>query len=506
MKALLDTNIIIHRENIRITNKSVGLLYYWLDKLHYDKLIHPYSVEELKKYKNTDMQSLYSVKLESYEVLKTIAPQSDSFIERLNGTTKTVNDAIDNQLLCEVFSGRVDILITEDRGMRKKALALDLGDKVFSINSFIDKASLDNPDLVSYKALMVKKEYIGNINVGDGFFDSLRRNYKDFDSWIAKKSSEEAYVCTSDDSSILGFLYLKTEDKETDYHDITPCFEPKRRLKVGTFKIESTGFRLGERFIKIIFDNAIKRSVDEIYITLFPEKQEVLPLKDLIKRWGFFEYGEKTSKSGTELVMVKRLDKYDRTKTIRENFPVVDYNHKKRFLPIKAQYHTTLLPDSQLNTENGIDFMKGISHRYALQKIYITWGLKSEVREGDILLFYRMGNPGSNKKYSSVVTTVGVIDKVIDKFNNENEYLNYCQDRSVFSLEELKRFWLNHRDNLCIIKFIYVSSLVKRPTLDYLWKNEIVVPPKGPRPFETLTDEQFYKLLENSRTELYVER
>ena len=46
-----------------------------------------------------------------------------------------------------------------------------------------------------------------------------------------------------------------------------------RRLKVGTFKVESTGFRLGERFIKIIFDNALHRNVDEIYVTLFTDRE-----------------------------------------------------------------------------------------------------------------------------------------------------------------------------------------------------------------------------------------
>jgi hypothetical protein len=39
-------------------------------------------------------------------------------------------------------------------------------------------------------------------------------------------------------------------------YDITPIFEMKRRLKIGTFKVNSTGFRLGERFLKIIFDTA----------------------------------------------------------------------------------------------------------------------------------------------------------------------------------------------------------------------------------------------------------
>ena len=38
MKALLDTNIIIHRENNRVSNKGIGELYYWLDKLNIEKV------------------------------------------------------------------------------------------------------------------------------------------------------------------------------------------------------------------------------------------------------------------------------------------------------------------------------------------------------------------------------------------------------------------------------------------------------------------------------------
>ena len=62
---------------------------------------------------------------------------------------------------------------------------------------------------------------------------------------------------------------------------------------LGTFKIDSTGFRLGERFVKIIFDNAIERKVEEIYVTLFEDRQELLALGALLRRWGFYEYGIK---------------------------------------------------------------------------------------------------------------------------------------------------------------------------------------------------------------------
>jgi len=38
------------------------------------------------------------------------------------------------------------------------------------------------------------------------------------------------------------------------------------------------GFRLGERFLKIIFDNALKQKVEEIYVTIF-EKGSLICLK-----------------------------------------------------------------------------------------------------------------------------------------------------------------------------------------------------------------------------------
>ena len=81
MRALLDTNIIIHRENKRVSNYSIGHLFRWLDKLKYDKVIHPYSISEIKKYRDPETQEAISVKLESYEVIKTIKEPDDSFLE-----------------------------------------------------------------------------------------------------------------------------------------------------------------------------------------------------------------------------------------------------------------------------------------------------------------------------------------------------------------------------------------------------------------------------------------
>lgn len=247
MRILLDTNVVIHRENKRVSNYSIGHLFRWIDKLKYDKVIHPYTISEIQKYRDPETQETISVKLESYDVIKTVRQPDTIFLSKIGQPEKNENDHIDNCLLYEVYLGRVDILITEDRRLRNKADHLGLSNCVFSINGFIAKVSAENPDLIEYKALSVEKVYFGNVDSTDSFFDSFRNSYTGFDRWFARKCDEEAYICRSDNNKILGFLYLKTEDVSENYSDIEPPFSPKRRLKVGTFKVESTGFEMNPK-------------------------------------------------------------------------------------------------------------------------------------------------------------------------------------------------------------------------------------------------------------------
>jgi predicted nucleic acid-binding protein len=233
MKALLDTNIIIHREASRVVNRDIGTLFKWLDKGKYIKCIHPVTVEEIEKNINKDVANTFSVKLDSYEKIKTVAPINDNVKTISNSIDITINDKNDTILLNEVFCNRVDLLITEDKNIHKKAELLGIGDRVFTIDSFLEKVVSENPALVDYKVLSVTKKYFGQVNLQDHFFDGFREDYVDFDKWFNKKSDETAYVSYNKDK-ILSFLYLKIEGDEENYADITPAFSKKKRLKVGT--------------------------------------------------------------------------------------------------------------------------------------------------------------------------------------------------------------------------------------------------------------------------------
>ena len=83
MKALLDTNIIIHREANRIVEKEIGLLFNWIDKLHYEKYIHPITVSEIENYQNKQVVGTFAIKLDSYNLIKHQLPVSAT-VERVS--------------------------------------------------------------------------------------------------------------------------------------------------------------------------------------------------------------------------------------------------------------------------------------------------------------------------------------------------------------------------------------------------------------------------------------
>lgn len=495
MRILLDTNIVIHRENHYVSNYSVGHLYKWLDKLKLDKFVHEFSVGEILRYGDDPKRlEALKVKLESYEILESTPKMNQEFVDMISSFANKPNDEIDNILLYEVYLGRVDLLVTEDLKMLKKSKRLSISDKVFTINQIITFFTSHHPELIDYSVLSVKKKKFSEIDINNMFFNTFREDYKEFNKWFYKKCNEYAYVC-EDGNEILGFLYLKVEDDDEAYHDISPSFIPAKRMKIGTFKVESTGFRLGERFVKIIFDNALQYRVDEIYVTLFDNRAELQVLKRLLCSWGFFEYGVKNSNAGLERVLVKSLCSYDKNLNPKKNFPNLSFDCSKYLLPIKPEFHTTLLPDSHLKNENLVNLLEKKAHQYALQKIYISQSFERSMKKGDLILFYRMGDR-QPKRYSSVVTTLGIIEDIQCDFNCKEQYLKTCQNRTVFDLNTLESLWKSYKENLVIVTFIVVRELNKKVTLSDLYDIGAIEPPGGPRPFTKLSNNHFLRILE----------
>jgi predicted nucleic acid-binding protein len=495
VKILLDTNIIIHREAGTVVKEDIGVLFKWLDRLHYTKCIHPLTISEIGKHKDPKTVATLNIKLQNYVELQTQAPESPE-VTALRKTDLSENDKNDTSLIKEVFARRVDCMITEDRRIHQKAKVLDVADRVFTIDDFLEKINAENPSLATYNVLAVKKEHFGNIGLEDPFFDSFKRDYTGYSDWFNRKADDIAYVCKSETRGLLAFLYLKVEDERESYADVSPTFSPKKRLKIGAFKVAMNGFKLGERFLKIVFDNAVQFKVDEIYVTVFNKDADQERLIALLLDWGFFRYGVKTSSSGEEQVYVREFKQRADLDNPMATYPYMSRRARKFIVPIYPTYHTELLPDSILRTESPDNFVENRPNRNAIRKVYISRSRRKDMARGDIVVFYRTASGGAGH-HTSVATTLGIIESVLTPIPSLEDFISLCRKRSVFTDEELKKHW-NYYAGLkpFVVNFLFVHSLPKRPNLARL--KELGIIADAPRGFDELSDSAFSQLIEIS--------
>jgi len=500
MKVLLDTNIIIHREANKIYYLDIGQLFNWLDKLKYEKYIHPLTIEELNRYKDQSSLKTMNIKIESYNQLKYQAPLSDIIKQVSLKVDRLENDLNDTQILNEVFENRVDLLISEDKKIHTKAKLLGISDRVFRIQAFLENAIAENPELVEHKVLAVKKVDFAEVDLKDDFFDSFRIDYAEFDKWFNSKAEQPCYVCYSD-NQLTAFLFIKIEKAgEESYSEITPVFKPKKRLKIGTLKVTGNGYKIGERFLKTIFDNALLFKVEEIYVTIFDKRPEQEQLIEMLEEWGFTKHGIKTTQNGDELVYVRPFSKHlpVNIESPKLTFPFFSRKTDKYLIKIESQYHTELFPDSINTREDKAKYTENEPHRNRISKVYISHSPDRSLRSGDIVLIYRIGET-SPKTYSSTVTTICIVESVKNDFKDFDDFFNSCNRRTMISKEDLRTKWWDKFPSYkpFVINFLYAHSLpTPKPTLGDLIKLKIFADPMSlPKGFAKLTNEQFNDLI-----------
>lgn len=336
-------------------------------------------------------------------------------------------------------------------------------------------------------------EKFRNIDVNNPFFDSLKRDYLEFVQWFSNKATldESAYIQTVA-GNIEGFLYLKVE--EGDITDISPPLSVEKSVKIGTFKINPHGTRLGERFIKKSIDFALGHDIKTVYVTVF-EKHKAL--MDIFLKYGFKVYGSKESSNGIETVLVKNLD--GEFEDVFLGYPRINLeNCNKYLLAIYPEYHTLLFPDSKLFTES-FDIVKDVSHTNSIRKVYIskiqaTAGLK----KGDILVIYRTKpqNDAGSAEYRSVATSICVVEDVksIYTYKTLELFKAACESYSVFEESELTEMYTSQKPHY-IIRMTYNVALKKRIIRKFLADN-CKIDRKLRWSFIPITDEQLKNIIE----------
>jgi len=97
-------------------------------------------LEEIEKHKDERVRSSFQAKLQSYHVLKTTAPIAPE-VQKCGAGDRSPNDRNDTIIVNELYANRVDLIISEDRGLHVKASALGIADRTFTIDSFLEKVT-----------------------------------------------------------------------------------------------------------------------------------------------------------------------------------------------------------------------------------------------------------------------------------------------------------------------------------------------------------------------------
>lgn len=307
--------------------------------------------------------------------------------------------------------------------------------------------------------LVIQK--FAEINLDDPFFDTLKKDYKEFELWFERKSGNNALVLYNSTHQIEGFLYCKYEKGPGD--DTDPLLPNSQHMKVGTFKFNPKQTRRGDRYLKKIFDYALayQPNVDDIYVTVFGDKHPYLA--ELFQRYGFKKYARKVTPNGTEDVLLRDLNSF--VGDVDKDYPFINTKgNNKYLLSIFPHFHTKLFPDSKLLTESP-NIVRDISHSNSIHKIYIcAMADVMKFQRGDTIVIYRTGDGQGAAEFRSVATSLCVVENVhtIDQYENEDAFVDYCSKFSVFTKDELRTIY-KQKKYPYIINFTYNTALPTRP-------------------------------------------
>lgn len=451
MKVLIATDLLISMLLREDYVDGMDILFVWLKKLKLKWYMDISSLMILTHF--SAMQDLS--KFDDFRVLRGVPPLTDNilFLKRYfyDVSNETIDEGAKTLLptLAWLDNGDVDFVITENSTLLKMACHINVDSRVYSIENFIEKCSIEHRSLDPTKGVIVKEVQMKSLDLSDKFFQSFITDYApSYYSWFKAKENDKVFVSKDTKGKIKAILKLKLELENENYSNIYPNFKPARRLKISSFKVDYTGQKIGERFIRIVITYALKYKVNEIYVTIFNNGNQKRRLIDLLSDYGFFYYGTKDRK---EEVYVKKMCP-SKELSRRKNFPFVKYDRSAFIVPIHCDYSKDLLPN-----EN-IDFDQDDVEPYksSVKKVITLYGDDNRMCEGTILLFYKMTR--ENKQRG--IFAIGVVENIYRNIETQQQYVLRCRKRSILDDERLKNCW-KYRDKnnkIVVVDFLYNYS------------------------------------------------
>jgi hypothetical protein len=312
----------------------------------------------------------------------------------------------------------------------------------------------------------LRKCYTHEVDIDQAFFDSLKTDYGEeaFKIWYNKciKESRECYVYEVD-REVKAFLMLKEENEPLETHNIIAA---AKRVKIATLKVDLTGSKIGELFLKIAFEYCINNEIFEIYLTHFETKNDTLV--HVIADFGFEKVGE--LRRNNEPVYLKKLlpefEDLSPLETSRKYYPCFKDGEsiRKFVIPILPEFHDTLFPEYKKRQMKITDYSEINIPGNTIKKAYLSSSKITTLREGDIILFYRSHD-------QKAITSLGIVDHEPIRTKDIDEVKRIVGKRSVYTEGQLKQ---KADKSVFIIRFKHHFYLPNPLNLDYLVKKDIL--------------------------------
>ena len=450
MKLLLDTNILIPAEptsqsEVEHNFENVMQILNIAERGNHQIYIHPASIQEIKKDTNESRRFFRQKLIKKYIELPTPPDVTKEIIEMIGKAEINSHDEIDDLLLSAVFNNAVDYLITEDKGIHRKASKLLIQERVATVEEAIIALNALFPK-VPISPPAVEKIVAYKINENDPIFQSFRNDYPKFDEWLKKCKLEhrDSWIIKQNRNRYAAITIIKYEKTGVYGHD-------GKILKICSFKVSDQAFGTGygELLLKTVFNYANSNDVDYIYVEVFPKYKGLIRL---FEEFGFITIEKKTHRG--EIVVVKSLvcpvSEYEKLEPLEYNiiygppsFKIenVDYY----IIPIQPQYHKMLFPE----IENQYSLFNGyIASGNAIKKAYLCHSRTRNLQAGSVLLFYRSHD-------FRQIFCIGVLEKFITS-NIPEKIASFVGKRTVYPYNEIKL--MCDREVLAIL-FRYTKSL-----------------------------------------------
>ena len=435
VKFLFDTNIIIPLEpQVAPTDGAIAPAAMELLRLIQQSgsqvLVHELISDDIQRDRQEERKRWTSVVLAKYPVLSPypgIAPEQKLLI---GDAPRGSNAWVDDHLLTAVARDAVDYLVTEDRGMHRKAARLAIGERVLFV---IDALTIVRGLFPAFSPTppAVARVPLHSLDASDPIFDGFRSDYLGtFDAWLsnAKRLDRPAWVVWGDSHRIAALCIIKEETSGE--------FGLRGKvLKICTFKVADQyhGFRFGELLLKPVFRYLVDNKYDRVFVTSF---EKHVHLVAMFADFGFRTLEERTSLG--ELVLERSVgpqgDDVDLGPAefcLRFSPLFPSWKGTVWLVPIRPVFEAILFPERQTQG----DFFGG-THPFGngIRKAYLCHSGTTSLAAGDVLAFYRSVD-------TQAVVSLGTVDSVM-RSEVSNEITRFVARRTVYTASQI--------DHMCL--------------------------------------------------------